>query len=86
MDYQTKECKCDHCGSDRTHLASWLGLLCMTCGTRHGSPKSAKRIIAENGTDGYNCEKCKNFCAYVEPNQLNGGYVCPDCRGVGNLT
>jgi len=33
-----------------------------------------------NLLNGMNCEKCKNYYKYVEPNIANGKYICYNCR------
>lgn len=39
-----------------------------------------KRPIGPVG-DGLFCQgPCKSFCSYVEPNQADGTYICPNCR------
>lgn len=80
-----RDANCTNCKCTRAHMLTWAGYLCVVCGNRFGPSRGAKKIIAPNGTDGYNCDKCKVFCAYVVSNQMDGGYVCPDCRGAGDL-
>jgi hypothetical protein len=51
----------------------------------HVGQKKQTLVIAfkqsKPAVDGLFCQgPCNTYCTYVEPNQPDGGYICPDCR------
>lgn len=47
-------------------------------GFRSSSFENITRVVMPNGTDGLMCRECNNFCPYVDSNQQDGSYICPE--------